>query len=90
MLHAGAEYLAGRYEALAVPDIEPVITADGSGDAGDPDADLTAIAASSDEHTVAVRDVAGDVRRWPGALIVAIDDVAGAAATGAGVRTTAI
>ncbi len=83
-LHAGADYLAGGYRPLDVPDAGDVISvSDAVGDAGDRDADLTAVTTVADEHATAVTaSFAGDVRRWPGSLIMAIDNIVGSGGDG--------
>jgi arabinogalactan endo-1,4-beta-galactosidase len=72
-LHAGAEYLGARYDRLAVSGGSPSMAGDALGDAEDPDSDLTEISAVGGGSTAVRATIAGDVRRWPGALILAID-----------------
>jgi arabinogalactan endo-1,4-beta-galactosidase len=77
-LHEGADYLADDYPSLSLTDVAPVSATDPAGDVDDPNADLTELSVASDGQTTAITAmVAGDVRHWPGALILAIDMVPG-------------
>ncbi len=73
-MHAGADYLAGEYDRLVLPDVAPAVVRDATGDVDDPDADLTEITAADDGVVAISVTVAGDVRQWPGSLIMAIND----------------
>jgi arabinogalactan endo-1,4-beta-galactosidase len=73
-LHAGADYLGAEYDQLVVPGGAPSVVEDATGDTDDPDADLTEVTALGDGSVAITATVAGDIRRWPGAVILAIDD----------------
>ena len=81
-LHAGADYLGPEYDGLAVPDGTPSVAGDAAGDTADPDADLTEMTAVGDGTVAITARVSGDVHRWPGAVILAIDADEGAGGDG--------
>jgi Glycosyl hydrolase family 53 len=81
-LHAGADYLGAEYDPLDVPDGAPSVAIDATGDTDDPDADLTEITAVGDGSVAITATVDGEVHRWPGAVILAIDIEEGAGGDG--------
>ncbi len=81
-LHAGADYLGTEYDRLVVPSGATSVAGDATGDTDDPDADLTEITAVGDGSVAITATVAGDVRRWPGTVILAINTEAGAGGDG--------
>jgi arabinogalactan endo-1,4-beta-galactosidase len=81
-LHAGADYLGGDFHPLAVPVLENRGLGDAAGDADD-DADLIEISAATAAGATAITaTIAGDIRRWPGTLIAAIDTEQGSGGDG--------
>jgi arabinogalactan endo-1,4-beta-galactosidase len=77
-LHAGADYLGGDYRPLALPSDLPLTTGDPTGDAAQAAGDVTGLSVGADERAVAVSATfAGDVRDWPGSVILAVDNAAG-------------